>query len=167
MAIQLYRQKRVGEAEQLVLRAIELNPNDTDAHLIAGRLYFDRGDKAKSVEYLKRALFLGPTRRSIGVDYAALNLDPAAVVPTVIVSASDLQKCVGAYGYSVPAVEIARRGDKLFATIKGREDELVPMSATRFYFTQDDEVITFRRDERGRVVGLALQNRAVELARLK
>jgi len=41
------------------------------------------------------------------------------------------------------------------------------MSATRFYFTQDDEVITFRRDERGRVVGLALQNRAVELARLK
>jgi tetratricopeptide (TPR) repeat protein len=167
IAIQVYRQKRVSEAEQLVLRAIEVNPNDTNAHLIAGRLYFDQGNKAKAVEHLTKALLLGPTRRSVGVDYAALNLDPQKVVPAVEVSTKDLQKCVGAYGSSVPALEIVRRGTRLFALIDNGEQELTALSETRFYFTRGDEVVTFRRGDRGRIVGVALQNRGLELARSK
>ena len=166
-AIQLYRQKRTAEAEQLILRAMELNPNDTNAYLTAGRLYFDKGEKAKATEYLKKALLLSPTARAVGVDYAALSLDPHDVVPVVAVSAGDLQKCVGAYGISAPALEIVRRGSKLFAVIDDRENELAALSDTRFYYADGGEVITFHRDDRGRVIGLALQNRGVELARIK
>ena len=42
------------------------------------------------------------------------------------VSASDLQKCVGAYGVSEPHVEIVLRGEKLFVVIADQQDELRP-----------------------------------------
>ena len=47
------------------------------------------------------------------------------------------------------------------------EEELTALSATRFYFTRGGEVVTFHRDARGRVVGLGLQNREVELTKIK
>jgi hypothetical protein len=101
------------------------------------------------------------------VDYAALNLDPKVEVPVVQLRASDLQKFVGGYGTSTTAFAIVRRDSKLFAVLGSEEHELTAMSATRFYYTQGGDVITFRRDERGRVVGLTLQYRAVELAKLR
>jgi predicted alpha/beta superfamily hydrolase len=165
-AFQLYRQKRVGEAEQVILRTLELHPDYVNALLTAGRLYFDKGDKAKATQYLTKALLLAPTSRAIGVDYAALNLDPNTVARAVQVSAADLQKCVGAYGTSQPVMEIVRRGGTLFAVTADHEDELTALSDTRFYFTHGDEVITFDRDARGRVVGLELQNHGVKLVRM-
>jgi hypothetical protein len=63
-------------------------------------------------------------------------------------------------------VEIERRGAKLFAVTADNDDELTALSDTRFYFTRGDEVITFDRDDRGRVVGLELQNHAVKLVRM-
>jgi predicted Zn-dependent protease len=166
-AIPLYRQKRVNEAEQVILRTLQLHPNAVNALLTAGRLYFDRGDKAKATQYLTQALLLAPTRRAVGVDYAALNLDPNTVLRPVPVSARDLQKCVGAYGNSGPAVDIVRRGAKLFAVIADQENELTAVSETEFYFTSGQEVIRFERDARGRVVSLELQNHGVRLIRLK
>ncbi len=166
-AVQFYRQKRISESEQLILRTLELHPHAVNALLTAGRLYFDRGDKAKATEYLTKALLLAPTRRAIGVDYAALNLDPHEVLRAAAVPGSELQKCVGSYGLSVPAVEIVRRGGKLFAIIADRENELTALSDTRFYFTNGQEVVAFDRDNRGRVVGLELQNHEVQLPRIK
>jgi hypothetical protein len=101
------------------------------------------------------------------VDYAALNLDPQKVLPAVELSAGDLQKCVGAYGLSAPAIQIMRRGGKLFAITADQEDELTALSDSRFYYTNGDEVITFDRDAGGRVVGLELQNHNVKLVRLR
>ncbi|HEY6455621.1 MAG TPA: alpha/beta hydrolase-fold protein [Steroidobacteraceae bacterium] len=166
-AFQLYRQKRVAEAEQVILHTLELHPNYVSALLTAGRLYFDKGDRARATQYLTKALLLAPRSRALGVDYAALNLDPQKVLPAVELSAGDLQKCVGAYGLSAPAMQIARRGGKLFAIIADQEDELTALSDTRFYYTNGDEVVTFDRDARGRVVGLELQNHGVKLLRLK
>jgi predicted alpha/beta superfamily hydrolase len=79
-AFPLYGQQRIDEAERVILRTLELYPNDTNALLTAGRLYFDKGDKPKAVEYLTKALLISPARRAIGVDYAALDLDPNEVV---------------------------------------------------------------------------------------
>ena len=166
-AIPLYRQKRVNESEQVILRTLELYPNSVNALLTAGRLYFDKGATAKATQYLTQALILAPTRRAVGVDYAALKLDPNTVLRTAPVSTSDLQKCVGTYGIAGPAVEIVRRGAKLIAVIADQEDELTALSETRFYFTSGQEVITFDRDAQGRVVGLELQNHAVKLARVR
>lgn len=166
-AFTLYRQKRVDEAEQVILRTLELYPNDTNALLTAGRLNFDKGNRAKAIEYLKKALLVSPPRRAIGVDYAALNLDPNAVVPAAQVSAEDLQKVAGAYGASTPALTIVRRGGNLFAVIDAHENELTALSASRFYFNDGDDVISFSRDSRGRVVGLRLERRGVVLARIK
>ncbi len=166
-AFTLYRQKRIDESERVILRTLELHPNSVNALLTAGRLYFDKGNKAKATQYLTKALLLAPTRRAVGVDYAALNLDPDAVLRTVPVSVSELQKSVGTYGTSGPAVEIVRRGGKLFAVIADEESELTALSDSRFYFTGGDEVITFDRDDHGRVVGLELQNHAVKLARVR
>ncbi|MGC1459638.1 MAG: alpha/beta hydrolase-fold protein [Steroidobacteraceae bacterium] len=166
-AIPLYRQKRVNESEQVILRTLELYPNSVNALLTAGRLYFDKGDTAKATQYLTQALVLAPTRRAVGVDYAALKLDPDTVLRAVRVSTSDLQKCVGTYGNAGPAVEIVRRGRKLFAVIADHEEELTALSETRFYFTSGQEVITFDRDAHGRVVGLELQSHGVKLARVR
>jgi predicted alpha/beta superfamily hydrolase len=166
-AFSLYRQKRVAEAEKVILRTLELHPNDVSALLTAGRLYFDRGDQAKATEYLTEALLLAPQARSMGVDYAALKLDPQQVLRGVTVPASELQKCVGAYGLTVPVVQILRRGGKLFAVIADEENELTAESDSRFYFTTGEEVITFDRDAAGRVLALELQDREVKLARLK
>ena len=149
------------------MHTLEIRPNGVNALLTAGRLYFDKGDKAKATEYLTRALLLAPRRRAVGVDYAALNLDPQKVLPAVELSAGDLQKCVGAYGLSLPAMQIVRRGGKLFAIAADQENELTAVSHTRFYFTNGGEVITFDRDAGGRVVGLELQNHEVKLVRLK
>ena len=90
-AFPLYGQQRIDEAERVILRTLELYPNDTNALLTAGRLYFDKGDKPKAVDYLTKALLISPRRRAIGVDYAALNLDPNEVVRGAEVPASDLQ----------------------------------------------------------------------------
>jgi predicted alpha/beta superfamily hydrolase len=166
-AFALFGQKRIDEAERVILRTLELYPNDTNALLTAGRLYFDKGDKPKAVEYLTKALLISPTRRAIGVDYAALNLDPNAVVRSVEMPAADLQKYVGAYGSSGPVLEIVRRGSKLFAVTADREDELTALSDGRFYYTTGAEVIAFQRDGRGRIGGLRFQNGGTELARLK
>jgi predicted alpha/beta superfamily hydrolase len=166
-AFQLYRQKRIAEAEQVILRTLELHPNYVSALLTAGRLYFDKGDKAKATQYLTKALLLAPKSRALGVDYAALNLDPQKVLAAVEPSVGDLQKCVGVYGLSAPAMQIVRRGGKLFAITADEEDELTALSDTRFYYTNGDEVITFDRDARGRVVGLELQDHAVKLVRMR
>jgi hypothetical protein len=166
-AFTLYRQKRVAEAEKVILRTLELYPNNANALLTAGRLYFDSGDKTKATEYLRKALIVSPIRRAVGVDYAALNLDPNDVVPTAKVSANDLQKCVGTYGVSMPTLEIVRRGGTLIAVLDDEENELTALSATRFYFNSGRDVITFHRDGRGRVVGLRLENRGAELVRMK
>ncbi len=166
-AFSLYRQKRVAEAETVILHALELYPNDVSALLTAGRLYFDRGDKAKATQYLTKALLLAPRSRASGVDYAALNLDPQQVLRPVQLSAGDLQKCVGSYGLSAPAIQIVRRGARLFAISADQEDELTALSDTRFYYTNGNEVITFDRDARGRVVGMELQGHGVKLGRLK
>jgi predicted alpha/beta superfamily hydrolase len=166
-AFSLYRQKRVAEAEQVILHTLELHPNDVSTLLTAGRLYFDRGDTAKATQYLTKALLLAPQARSMGVDYAALKLDPQQVLRPVTVPAGELQKCVGAYGLTVPVVQILRRGAKLFAVIADQENELTAESDTQFYFTGGEEVITFDRDAHGQVVGLELQDREVKLARLK
>ena len=166
-AFQLYRQKRVAESEQVILHTLELHPNYVSALLTAGRLYFDRGDKEKATQYLTKALLLAPKSRAIGVDYAALDLDPQKVLRPVVLSAGDLQKCVGSYGLSVPAIQIVRRGAKLFAITADQEDELTALSDTRFYYTNGNEVITFDRDPRGRVVGLELQDHGVKLGRMK
>jgi len=151
----------------LILHTIEVYPSFTTPYLMAGRVYFDRGDKAKAIEYLKKSLQLSPTSRATGVDYAALNLDPKVEVPVVQLSAGELQKFVGSYGTSATALAIVRRDSRLFAVLGSEEHGLTAMSATRFYYTQGGEVITFRRDERGRVVGLALQYRGAELAKLR
>jgi tetratricopeptide (TPR) repeat protein len=166
-AFQLYRQKRVDEAERVILRTLELHPNDVSALLTAGRLYFDKGDKPKATQYLTKALLLAPTGRAAGVDYAALNLDPDTVLRSVHVSATDLQKCVGAYGVSEPVVEIVLRGEKLLAVIADQQDELRPQPDGRFYFADREEFISFDRDDRGRVVGLELQNQGVKLVRMR
>jgi predicted alpha/beta superfamily hydrolase len=76
----LYGQQRIEESERVILSTLEKYPNDTNTLLTAGRLYFDKGDKPKAVEYLTKALLISPTRRAIGVDYAALNLDPNDVL---------------------------------------------------------------------------------------
>jgi predicted alpha/beta superfamily hydrolase len=166
-AFTLYRQKRVAESEQVILHTLELHPNYVSALLTAGRLYFDRGDKEKATQYLTKALLLAPKSRAIGVDYAALNLDPQKVLRPVKLSAGDLQECVGAYGSSAPAIQIVRRGGKLFAITGDQEDELTALSKTRFYYTNGNEVITFDRDAHGRVVGLELQDHGVKFERMR
>jgi predicted alpha/beta superfamily hydrolase len=79
-AFSLYGQQRIDESERVILRTLEQYPNDTNALLTAGRLYFDKGDKPRAVDYLTKALLIAPNRRAIGVDYAALNLDPSDVL---------------------------------------------------------------------------------------
>jgi predicted alpha/beta superfamily hydrolase len=165
-AFSLYGQKRIDESERVILHTLELYPNDTNALLTAGRLYFDKGESRKAVEYLTKALLISPTRRAIGVDYAALNLDPNDVVRGVELSAADLQTYVGTYGSSTPALAIVLRGSRLVAVTADRDNELTALADGRFYYTRGGEVITFRRNDGGRVVGLWLQNRGVELARL-
>ena len=166
-AFPLYRQRRVAEAEQVILHTLALHPNSVSALLTAGRLYFDRGDKDKATQYLTQALLLAPGGRAVGVDYAALNLDPQKVLAAVALSVGDLQKCVGDYGLSAAVMQILRRGGKLFAITADQEDELTALSHNRFYYTKGGEVITFDRDARGRVVGLELQNHGVKLDRMK
>jgi predicted alpha/beta superfamily hydrolase len=166
-AFALYRQKRTDEAEKVILRTLELYPESTAALLTAGRLYFDKGEKPKARDYLTQALLLSPTARAGGVDYAALNLDPEKVVPTANVSARALRKCVGNYGSSVPALRIVQQGGALVAVVADRMKELTALSATRFYFNDGEGVIDFRLGRGGHVVGLRLESRGVELARLK
>ncbi|MEJ0099143.1 MAG: alpha/beta hydrolase-fold protein [Pseudomonadota bacterium] len=166
-AFTLYRQKRTDEAERVILHTLELYPDFTSALLTAGRLYFDKGDKAKARDYLTKALLLSPMSRATGVDYAALELDPNKIVPAVELPASELQKNVGAYGVSGKALEITRRDAKLFVVMNDQQVALTALSPTRFYFNNDDDVITFHRDDRGRVTGLKLEYRGVELKRMQ
>jgi hypothetical protein len=96
-----------------------------------------------------------------------LNLDPEKIVPTANVPARALRKCVGNYGSSVPALRIVQQGGALVAVVADRMKELTALSATRFYFNDGEGVIDFRLGRGGHVVGLRLESRGVELARLK
>lgn len=163
----LYRARRTEEAERVILRDLELYPDHLSGLLTAGRLYYDRGDMEKARDYLTKALQVSPLSRALGVKYENIPLDPEKVVPAVKLPVSELNKSVGSYGLTVPAVEIVQREGKLFVLLADREQELTALSASRFYFNSREDVITFRRDDRGRVTGLRLENRGVELAKLK
>ncbi len=166
-AFPLYRAKRTDEAEKVILHTLELYPDFTSALLTAGRLYFDKGDKAKATDYLTRALLLSPMSRATGVDYMVLGLDPDKVVPVVQLPANELQKNIGAYGLSGKALEIIRRDTQLFVAIDDQQIELKALSSTRFFFSNGDDVIVFHRDDRGRVTGLKLEYRGAELKRMQ
>jgi predicted alpha/beta superfamily hydrolase len=162
----LYRQKRTDEAERLILHTLELHPKFVTALLTAGRLYSDRGDKAKARDYLTQSLMLAPMSRAVGVDYVALGLDPLQVVPVVEVAPAALRKCTGTYGVTQPAVQIIERAGRLYAVMNDQQIELKALSPTRFFLGNGDGVIAFQSDAQGRITGLRLESRGADLVRM-
>ncbi|HCS48135.1 MAG TPA: hypothetical protein DIW61_07740 [Candidatus Aminicenantes bacterium] len=57
---QLVETDKKNEAQALGLTAVELNPKEPSLYTALGELSILAGDKAKAVEYLKRALQIDP-----------------------------------------------------------------------------------------------------------
>jgi hypothetical protein len=118
-------------------------------------------------EELGKSLNFPPGENSSRSLLAYLKVDAATIVPEVHVPHGDLQKCLGEYGNPDAVFEVFLRGEKIFERTSEGESELSAVSSTKFFDSSDDEVVSFRRDSRGRVTSVAFQNGGAELTKLK
>jgi len=62
LALSLFNQQRVAEAEEPLRRALELNPRYAPSHYLLGRVVDDQGKPAEAHEHYARFLALAPQR---------------------------------------------------------------------------------------------------------
>jgi tetratricopeptide (TPR) repeat protein len=60
LSLALENQRRFGEAEKILHRALEINPNDVLALCHVGQRLYERGDYGKAIEHYNRALEVDP-----------------------------------------------------------------------------------------------------------
>jgi predicted alpha/beta superfamily hydrolase len=155
---------RNEEAAKIVDRAAEVYPSSALVHFYGGRIYSKLGDKKRSVEHYAKAYEIAPSSfRSLRTLLKEQGVDPETIVPTFDLPKGSLRNYVGRYGAS--DVEIVARDNVLVARISDREYTLRPMSATKFYYVNGEDVLIFREDGRGKIVSVTLQSTGAELAR--
>ncbi len=164
--------RRFPEAEQVIKRAIESYPESPIVFFYAGRLYIRMGNNSLALETVKQGLLLSPNNSALRSLLNRLNVAANDVVPEVRVRAQDLSKFVGGYGTSTVVFEVEQRGDKIFGKTPEAEYVLDALSGTMFNYSDRNiytsgGVVSFRTDDRGRVIGLVFQNGGAELAKLR
>lgn len=70
----------VKEGEELIRQVVAEDPNHAPAYLLLGRLYKDRGLKARAVSMLRKAVELEPENEQAGTELATLVTDAPAPV---------------------------------------------------------------------------------------
>lgn len=60
LAIAHRNKKELRQAEELLLRAISINPEDSWPYINLGSLFYQKGETAKAISYLKKALEVDP-----------------------------------------------------------------------------------------------------------
>lgn len=143
----VHGQKLEGEPEKLVLRALEIDPNNLKALALAGTAAFHRGDFKQAAEYWERMLPLVPPdsedARGIRENIAEANARAGAPVA----SSGKPPAAAGAptAGASVPThpgirgtVRLAQKlrgqlspGDTLFVYARAAEGPQVPLAVVR------------------------------------
>jgi len=124
------------------------------------------------VETLKKALLLSPNHRPSRSLLEYMKVDANELVPEVRVSGNDLARFVGGYGTSGVVFEIERRGDEIVGKTSETEYEFDALSGTTFAYSENNVysiggTVSFRTDDRGRVIGLTFQNGGAELTKLR
>ena len=90
----------------------------------------------------------------------------SAIVPEIDLPSTQLEPYVGRYGSPEGGVEVVERGGTLHAKLPPREFILRAMSDTKTYFANGEDVLTFRKDNGGRIVSVVLQSTGAELPKL-
>lgn len=154
------------EAEAVMARVLEIYPSSPYSHFYAARLYAQMRNEPRAIEHWTRTLELAPSFSGPRTWLAQRNVDVAAIVPEIDLPTGALAAYVGHYGPPNGGFEVIERGDTLYAKLPPREFILRPMSDTKMYFANGEDVLIFRKDNRGRVASVALQSTGVELQKL-
>jgi predicted alpha/beta superfamily hydrolase len=157
---------RLDEATVVMKRAAELYPSSAYPNFYLGRIYSALGDRQQSNAYLEKALQLAPAFVAPRALLKQQGVDVATLVPTVQLSSGALAAYTGSYGAPSAVLDIVNRQGALYAKLPQREFLLQPMSDTKFYFVDGEDVLIFRKNARGRITGVTLQSTAVELVKL-
>lgn len=153
-------------AETVMSRVLGLYPSSPYSHFYAARLYAQMRDEPRAIEHWTRTLELAPSFSGPRTWLEQRNVDVSAIVPEIDLPATMLEAYVGRYGSPEGAFEVIERGGTLYAKLPPREFILRPMSDTKMYFANGEDVLTFRKDNRGGIASVALQSTGVELSRL-
>lgn len=136
--------KLAGEPEQLVLRALAIDPTNGKGLALAGTAAFDRQDYAKAVDYWQKLAAALPANSEI--------------IDAVQNSIAEAQALAGNTNTRIAGKDPAAAGTTTTARVSGSVDLA---AAAKSRFAPDDSVFIFARAAQGPVVPLAVLRKRV------
>jgi hypothetical protein len=154
---ELTNRERFAEAEEVGKKMLEQDPKNTWALFALAQVAEKQKDDARAIVYLTRVLQLYPgssRARSLLVNY---KVDLDKIVPSLQVSAKELAPYVGEYRFKDQLTKVSYQNGNLMAASSFGKCEMHALTQTKFYCVDIELELQFRKDTKGRVVGMAAE----------
>jgi predicted alpha/beta superfamily hydrolase len=157
MVWQLANRGRFAEAEEIGKKMLELGPKDTIALAALAQVAAMQKDDARAIGYLTQVLQLYPGNTQARVMLVHYKVDVDKIVPTLELSAKAVAPYLGEYRSKDDLAKVAYEKGKLTGTSPTGKCELRALTQTKFYCIDTPVEVEFRKDHRGRVVGVTAE----------
>jgi predicted alpha/beta superfamily hydrolase len=157
MVWELANRGRFAEAEEIGKKVLERDPKNTMALSALAQVAAMQKDDARAIGYLTQVLQLYPgdtQARAMLVNY---KVDVDKIVLNLELSAKGVAPYLGEYRFKDELVKVAYEKGKLTGTSPAGKCELRALTQTEFYCIDADVELQFRKDNRGRVVGVTAE----------
>jgi|HubBroStandDraft_1064217.scaffolds.fasta_scaffold00249_10 predicted alpha/beta superfamily hydrolase len=158
MVWELANRGRFAEAEEIGKKMLELGPKDTTALAALAQVAAMQKDDARAIGYLTQVLQLYPGNTQARATLVHYKVDVDKIVPTLELPAKGVAPYLGEYRFKDELVKVTYEKGKLTGTSPvGKKCELRALTQTKFYCIDAEVELQFRKDKRGRVVGVTAE----------
>jgi predicted alpha/beta superfamily hydrolase len=157
MVWELANRGRFAEAEEIGKKVLERDPKNTMALSALAQVADMQKDDARAIGYLTQVLQLYPGNTQARAMLVNYKTDVDKIVPNLELSAKGLAPYLGEYRFKDELVKVAYEKGKLTGTSPAGKCELRALTQTKFYCIDADVELQFRKDNRGRVVGVTAE----------
>ena len=148
---------RFAEAEEIGKKMLEQDPKNTWALSALAQVAAKQKDDPKAIGYLTQVLQLYPGSTQARAMLVKYKVDVDKIVPSLELSPKTVTPYVGEYRFKDELMKVAYEKGKLTAISWAGKRELRSVTETKFYCVDIEVALQFRKDNRGRVVGLTAE----------
>ncbi len=153
----LSSRERFAEAEEIGKKMLEQDPKNTWALAALAQVAAKQKDDPKAIGYLTQVLQLYPGSTQARAMLVKYKVDVDKIVPSLELSPKTVTPYVGEYRFKDELMKVAYEKGQLTAISWAGKRELRSLTETKFYCVDIEVELQFRKDNRGRVVGLTAE----------